>query len=193
MAIWRTVVSIAHPSLGGSGSNTFHVRTDDLSLPIDRQGSIQQSSEALEQLYADMNALFPTATSISNNGEWYEVNSETPEALQTTPWTVGGAGGDNCAPPFVSLVIGWRTSLAARSGRGRTFLGPLATETIQDNGTPLEASRDAVQAAVDTFVGSFDLPLDGAFVIWSEADSVGRDIVSGSTRNEFAYLSSRRD
>jgi hypothetical protein len=148
----------------------------------------------LSQMFLAWEQLYAGGAVISHTGEWITVSEEEPRSVAGTSWTFAATGSGDTLPPANSLVITWRTLLAARKGRGRTFIGPLSTSMLQDNGTPTEASRTLVHDAVDDWVATFAGGVDGAFVVWSSLDGgVGRDIITGRTRNLFGSLTSRRD
>lgn len=191
MAVYRGVVTIEHPSLGGIGTNTWHARTTyegDTGPDTD----LETLSGFLETFYGDITGLVAGGTSFRQDGEWTRV-SGTPVIMETDSWAVGAGTTTPPLPPATALVASWRTSLASKRARGRTFVGPLSVNTLQDNGSPTEAARDTLAAAGADLIAAASGTGDGAFVVWSTVDEVGRDFTSCTVANEFAVLRSRRD
>lgn len=64
-----------------------------------------------------------------------------------------GARGGDASPGNVALALSWRTSSATRSGRGRSYLGPIAeTDTIGD--TVISALLSLIAVFANTMVTS---------------------------------------
>lgn len=193
MSIWRTSVEIQHASLGGHGSNTFHFRTLTGATPGELATQLDAASVALKAFYDAIATIYPTSNNVRHEGEWITVDEVEPEAVLTAAWDSGGGGGADGLSPLLCIVVGWRSLLAAKSGRGRTFIGPVATPLAQSDGTIDTAGLATVQAAANALIAAFTGAGDGAFVVWSPTDNVGRDWVTAQVRDQFAYLSSRRD
>ncbi len=191
MPIYRTVAHISSPVLGGSGVNVFHVRID----PTSDQGHVLGTMMGhVKDWYTSINLLFSEDTTISWDGTGVTVDGDEPVLVQDdSTWSVPGGTTTPDLPPANALCVTWRSTIASRSGRGRTFLGPISKDILQDNGTPVEAARDTVQTANNALISSFSDPDGGALCVWSVKEKVGRDIVSASVPNEFAVLRSRRD
>lgn len=192
MATYRCSVKITSPDLGGNGANVFHARTAN---PLDEEGDVQQLMDWVQEFYTDVNLLFSEDTTISWDGLATEIEaSGDPGILSLDGWSVVGGTTTPNLPPSNCLCVTWRSSAAVRSGRGRTFLGPISRDILQDNGTPVEAARDTVVTAAATLIGHFNDPGDrGALAVYSETHHIIRDIVSAMVPNEFAVLRSRRD
>lgn len=188
MSSWRVVVEMTSPHLGGVGTNTWHFRSLD-----DQDSAIQSYIDRLEEFYASLDGLYAASTTISCTGEVRTILDDEPQVKDVTGWTAAVDGGGNPLPPSNCIVATLRTSVPTRSGRGRVFLGPMGISTLQDNGTPREASRDLVVSAFDTFIIGTDFPEPGAFGVYSPTGGVIRDIVRVSVPNEYAVLRSRRD
>ena len=192
MPIWRGTVEITHPSLGGTGTNTWHVRTIDVAGggANPQLGTI---SEWLESFYTGLTAITAGGTSTIFNGEWIRVDGAQPDLETAGDFAVGSGTTVAPLPPSNSLVASWGTAVRNRRGRGRTFVGPLGVNTLQDNGSPTEAARDVLVGLGETLIEESDSFGSGAVVIWSTVDQQGRDITSVSVANKFASLRSRRD
>jgi len=96
-------------------------------------------------------------------------------------------------PPATALVITWRSSLAKRSGTGRTFLGPSAAGLLDADGTIQTASLNILRAGADAFASSQGTGGAWTYGIWSKKDQVLHPLQSAVIRDRFAVLRSRRD
>ena len=180
-------VTISSPDLGGQGVNIWHMRND---------GSDETAGPELNHLtfYDAVSDLFHGSTTIAFDGSLWKVGSGDPE-LRTglDSWSVTGGTSVSNLPPANCLCVSWRTSSPTRSGHGRTFLGPVSRDTLQDNGTPTEEARATIVAAAAALIDDIDDPSNGALGVWSVKEEVLRDFVSAAVANKFAVLRSRRD
>ena len=192
MSVWRTQVRINSPSLGGVGTNTFHFRCLQGDLASETLG-LQGASDGLESFYTDLQVNLAGLSTLRHDGTWQEVGVEESRQIEVSGWTFSPTTGGNPLPPANALVIGWRAAGGGRSGRGRTFLGPMSVNTLQSDGTPTEAARTDVETAASELIADFAGAGDGSFCVWSPTDDLARDFVSASVRNEYGVLRSRRD
>lgn len=192
MPVFKTVVRTSSPSLGGLGTNTFHFRTTDSVLATNTL-ELQGATDALNSFYNDLQVNTAGLGIISTDGVWTRVDDPSGDLIDVTGWSISPTTGGNPLPPANALVIGWRASSGGKNGRGRTFLGPVSVATLQSDGTPSEAARADIDAAAADLIAGFAGGGDGAFVVWSPTDNVGRDIVSAAVRNVYGVLRSRRD
>lgn len=191
MPIYRTVVETRGAMIGGVGVNTWHFRTPG--SPTTDATALQAASDALETFYGTyISSLAPANVTVSAPSLWIEL-AEEPTSVQLDPWTTGSSGSNTTLPAPVAMVLGWRTALAARSGRGRTFINPLRSTLVDPNGTPTTTAVTTLAGAGLALINAFDAPATGAFVVWSPTDGVGRDFISPAVQDKFAVLRSRRD
>ena len=106
---------------------------------------------------------------------------------------LAGSGGTSFAPAPTAMVVTWRTQSATRSGRGRTFLGPLASSALQTDGTLSGSLVATVQDACDDLVAWNSVGTNGSFAVYSRTNGVARDITASKARDYVAVLRSRRD
>jgi hypothetical protein len=154
--------------------------------------------------YTYLVARYPTGTTISLGTV---VEEGTQREIVPTMSNVTGVG-TGSAPQLLAVVCTWKTSIAARRGRGRTFVGPLATSAVQADGTPLDALVTDVKAAAAALVASSMGFGNGALGVYgysaaktpgkenprNPADAkVFRDFTGYAVRDLFASLRSRRD
>lgn len=187
MATWRTQVRHDGTYVGGPGYNVFHFRDGDSGDPL---ADLERASAALLAMYTAASVCFPAASTFVHEGEWLNIADST--VLATDGWERAGAGGGEYLPSQTCLVIGWQTSVRTRSGRGRTFMGPVSDVTMEGNGTPSEAQRAAMQAAGQLLVTELDGLEGGSFGVYSPTEGVIRDITTARVRNVYAHLTTRR-
>lgn len=191
MSVYRGVVTITHPSIGGTGTNTWHVRTDSIGDGGDV--TLGVLSEMIHTFYDAINDRFAGGTVAAFDGEWQQIDSGGDALIGVDSWSVAVAGSEPPLPPQDCLVASWRTTGGGRSGRGRTFLSPMRVTTLQDNGSPTEAARAQIVAAGNALIGSSSGLANGAVGVWSVKDEVLRDFTAVACRNVFGVLRSRRD
>ena len=190
MALYRAVVNLGFAIGSAGGTNTWHLRT----LAADPDGSDTAGlMDLVKTFYIAAGDQVPSAYTWSWDGTVQEIATTAPSVVATSPpWTVNGtATGSYTGAPSMSVVT-WRSELATRSGRGRTFIGPLAALAVESNGTlsatPLAQLRNAATNLVNSSVGF----ANGALVVWSETDQLARDFVAFSVTDQVAVLRSRR-
>lgn len=191
MGIWRAVVTVTSPDLGGTGVNVWHIRDDGTVNP---DPGLNNRIDALHDFYTACANAFCGTTTIDFGGDLVLVDGTEPTLKSGLHnWSVVGGTTTPNLPPANCICVSWKTDLAGRSGRGRTFLGPISKDALEDNGTPVEAVREFIQAAGNALIASDSPPDNGAFVVWSPKTHTGRDLAGVNVPNEFAVLRSRRD
>lgn len=192
MAVFRTTVDLRFNAGAGRGTNTWSVRTlGDADTNVQVAGVM----EYVRQFYADLIALVPSSSTFQWDGTFLELGTTTPEYVEpASPWTVTGSGTPNSYGPAPAMAcISWRTSLATRRGRGRTFFGPLSPGVFGADGTINDGQLTVIRnAAADLVSLSLQDSINGAVGVWSELDSVHRDFVGSSVNDQAAVLRSRR-
>lgn len=188
--VYRFTVEHTYGTSGGPGINVFHARLEPAG---DEAELISNMSTRLRAFYEAVKGLFPTQSSFRIREQ--VLNLDNQEVLPAPLWTVTGTSTSTAGylPVAAAICLNWRSSNVSRSGRGRTFLGPLSTGTKDTDGTPTLAALTTITTAGQTFADSWDGLGDGHAVIWSPTDGVGRDILSAYARDQYAVLRSRRD
>jgi hypothetical protein len=203
MTILRVPINIAFPGAGSPGANIWHIRT------VTGPGGAELAEANtligyIRAFYFSNVTEFP-ATTVFSIGTVTE--EETSREISPTFATVTGTGVGS-APQALAMVVTWRTEIAARRGRGRTFVGPLSTATMQNDGTPSTSSRNAIVTAASTLVSASLAYGNGAIGVYGyqNAKSGGadvprdpddpkifRDFTGSAVRDLFGVLRSRRD
>ena len=208
MTIYRVPVNLTWPGTGGPGVNVWHVRTDTdwVATPAYLQAAV----DAIHDFYEDITGQGTTG------GDWMAsdfaadlgtvVDVETAE-MGSPQWTkVQGAGQTTNAPSVIQVCISWTTSIAARRGRGRTFVGPLQGGAIEANGSVNEACLTSLRAAAQKLIDASSAANGWAIGVYGLAAAapqgtvdyaalphVLRDIQGYSIKDKFAVLRGRRD
>jgi hypothetical protein len=192
MAIWKSTVTISNPALGGVGTNTWHCRTAGI---VDAEVKLQLESltSGLHDFYTAMANVLAAPSIVDHSGEWIRAEDGESEIQQVAGFNLSDIGAGDPLPPANAIVVGWGTSQATRSARGRTFLGPLAENTLQDNGTPTATALTIIRNGAQALVDHSEAQTGTALVVWSVKEQLARDFVSAHVRNIFAVLRSRRD
>lgn len=198
MGVYRMNVGLKYPGGGRTGVNVWHIRADG-----GLSGNLSTATGIVKAFYTALQIRYTASYFFTWDGVLTEVLTDTPAPVpQQTTFSIQGSGGgvDDTGPAGVGLCISWKTTLATRSGRGRTFLAPLRTSQYGPDGTIEDAHLAAVRAAATTLVGSSTADLNGAVCIVGlknkgrpEDGYLARDIVASTINDKVAYLSSRRD
>lgn len=105
-----------------------------------------------------------------------EIDSAT---FRTAPGSATGR-----APADVAIAITWRTGLRGRSYRGRTYLGPLGSSTIDSGGRLNAAQRDRIVGAAPKLIGD-PATRDWQICVLSRVQSVATPVTSADIDHEF--------
>lgn len=191
MAVGRMVVELHHAALGGTGTNTFALRVDGAFHA--NTPAWEEVADSVHQFFSDLVQVYDSSTTIDFDGEIHGLGPDEGETTSVDSWTETGITGGGVLAPALAMCITWKTQSGGRSGIGRTFVGPLAFNVGEPNGTPTEAALGNVNLRATELVERNIALGNGAVAIWSTKDSVARDITSGRCKNQFAVLRSRRD
>lgn len=189
MATYRYNVGVSWPGIGSPGVNVWHFRTDN-----DPDDFTDGPIALIKQLYAAINGSFPTPVTWTGPSEAIQDPYGSPTYAPVTSWSLTGAGSSLTGNRSTQACITWRTNSATRSGRGRTFLGPLAPDAV-DTGTGRLAAGlvSTLQSAANALVSGNGNIANGAVGVFSRSDGVLRDITQARVRDIPAVLRSRRD
>lgn len=191
MAIYRIPVKITHASLPDMAMNVLHFR---VSAGVNTES--QNLGEAITTTVALYNAIknyYAYQAVITIGESMIRDPLGTPEYVDDDVHTLSADGVAGNAPVLLAACVGWRTSSATRSGRGRTFFGPLSPAVLESNGTPTTNFVGDMNTAVNAFVASSQEQNEWAFGVLSTKTGVFRDVTGHSLKDRWAYLSSRRD
>lgn len=150
----------------GSGPfyNIMHVSTSDGA----EQATVNGVAGLLETFYTDIAGQMPAGT-IWQPAERVTSVSEPPTIYTpaTPPAPVPGNPGSGAAAPQLAACVSWRTSKAGSRYRGRTYLGPMASGTMDANGkftAAVAAVLQSAAAALLTGIPALDIGGGAAFL-----------------------------
>lgn len=191
MAIYRQTWTITHPALGGIGTNTWHCET--AGAPADDDGDVDGPSAFITSFYGALNDIYAEGSVIACDGLWISVHDDKTVNSSSDPTTMTLGVATTTLAPQDCLVASWRTAVASKSGRGRTFLGPLNLGALEANGTPAEFARTAIVAAGNALISDSNEGDVGVLGVYSTKQDLLRPFTGVSCKNKFGTLRSRRD
>ena len=192
MGLYRATIDLRYSVGGTHGTNTFSLRTVDVNTASEVVGLMT----IIKSFYQAEATHLPVDYTCTWDGTVRELGSADPALITTDAgWVVPGTqntGG--YAPAPVMGCITWRTAKATRSGRGRTFIGPLWAGCMQTDGTLTDDTVAQMRANAAALVESSDNDdAEGAICIWSEKNQTALDVTGSSVTDQCAVLRSRRD
>lgn len=191
MGVFRATVDLDFPIGSGRGTNTWTLRTagafDD--------AAVDTLMGYVREFYEDFQTAMPPSYSWSWDGAVQELGSVSPGFYPAGGgWTVTGSlASEQYTAAAAMACVTWYTAVATRSGRGRTFIGPLPAGLVAADGTLNTVNLTEFRLAAADLVNKSKLFAgDGAIAVWSEKDQVARDIVLSGVTDQVAILRSRR-
>jgi hypothetical protein len=193
MPTLRIPVQIVYSASGGPGVNIWHFRSGQGQTTPNSAGT---ALGILNTFYTAIKPLYQVGTHIispvvvTTTGD----NPEYVSPSASSAFDIVGSGGTGQAAQALAITVSWYTSSATRSGRGRTFLGPLSSGAIGSDGLPAAGNLATLRSAASQLVStSKGLTTEGAFVVYSTKQNIARDFDSARVRNFVSVLRSRRD
>lgn len=191
MSIYRVPVEIDYDGTGGPGVNVWHLSATG--LVQNEELNLAEALDALEAFYTKLVSFYYGQTRIKIGQGIIKDPLGAPEYVPDDLRTVSGTSGAQ-GPNLVQIVVGWRTASATRSGRGRTFIGPLAgAANDAATGGPTAGIVTAVQTAATELVEDSASANGWAIGVLSTKTGVFRETTGASVKNRFGVLRSRRD
>lgn len=191
MATFRIAVDIAWAYGSGSpGANVWHGRTTGTMGP---GGEVEGLIADLEAFYNDIRQDFTNGVTFTFGGEVTGLDDDAGDSFIMEGWTTTGLQPGAALPTSVQMVAGWRTGSGGRSGRGRTFLGPLAESASTAGGLPAPATVGRIATAGADLIAAGSTRGNGSWGVYSPTQNVIRDFTGCNVRNSFGTLRSRRD
>lgn len=201
---FRLPVRIDWGGPGSPGVNVWHFRCDD-AFATGLGSAFAAAVDAVHTFYSDLVGGFATGATVTCD---QAIRQEDQSSLSVDfPKLSAAAGAYDGAPPVLAAVVSWKTSIAARRGRGRTFVGPLQFSAMDHDGTPtanlLTGMTSAAQALVDASTGANGWAI-GIYGQQNQAPKgttsaeraalphVIRDVTGFAIHDKWAILTSRR-
>jgi hypothetical protein len=146
--------------------------------------------------------LLPASVTITPNSTYRVVDEATGDFVDErnyadSPSAIPGGGTVNFAGPSGACVT-WRTTTPGKRGfiRGRTFMVPLSTNVMQNDGTIIDSALASMRQFAAELVSNFALA-GPQFVVYRRPHAgvggLAAKIVSSSISDEIAILRSRRN
>lgn len=172
----------------GSGPdyNVHHIEAIGTDLSVSANAFIAD----LTTFYTAIKGLYRTGVSISV-GNSAQTVVKPPLIVSTVPQIVAGTGATPGGPPEMSLVLTWRTAIAGRSYRGRSYIGPLST-TVTSQPVPQAANITTLQNAANALVAASKASLNYTMVVFSPHLTDVQNVLSATARNYYGHQRRRR-
>jgi hypothetical protein len=184
-----TAVGSGAPGLTPPAVNTFYFDADT------NPSTPQVVVDLLRDFYTSCAALFTSAHSIVIGSRvlLLSVGNPLPPVIQggIIQRTVTGTGGPNGTPPQVALVASWRTALAGRSFRGRSYLGPLSSGVLNTNGGSFTSGTTTLVTTAGGTLITGSITASMRIQVYSRTKNVASPIV-GVTVNAIPDTQRRR-
>ncbi len=183
---YRILVTNTSPSPGGA-ANIFHVSND---VPLS-DANVTSILNHLKTFYTAVGTYVYGAFSIGPR-----VLEYTPSGIAPRIVPVAAVGQTNVSstpqPPQLAAVMSWRTALAGRSFRGRTFLGPLNLAALS-SGALVGAFYSAANTAAATLITNVKTVTTAGYGLCVHSDHLALDtlITSGNMDPKVDTLRSR--
>lgn len=192
MSIIRVPVTVTSPQAGGPFMNILHFRVDG--VDEEEADNLGEALTALEDFYTAMVALYPAQSVIRFGEGMIRDPLGSPTYVTDDPKVINvGSTSQVVVSTLLAVVVGWRTTSASRSGRGRTFIGPLNSDATQGDGTPLNGAVSTITAAAQALAADSQTANGWALGVLSTKQGLLRDVTGASVKDRWAFLSSRRD
>lgn len=178
-------------STGSPGVNTWAYRTTGSDWAGQTEnaglaGIVQDFYEAIQD------TAFPDGVTISFDGLYHGLGTDEGDTLAGSGWSLEGGGG-NPAPRALCIVANLLGATGGRRGRGKKFLGPLASQVFDGDGNLSPLWAGGVAGELSNLVDASDSFANGALGVYSRLDNLFRDAVSSNVATNYGVLRSRRD
>lgn len=190
MSILRIPVRIDYPYAGGPGFNIWHARFVDSTPPPALLGD---ALDALELFYSTIDSTIVTGTTFTLGEGMILDPLGSPTYVDDDSRTVTGSDGAGSMSNLLCITVGWRTISATRSGRGRTFVGPMGIGTAGNDGTPADSVLTTIRGAATDLIDTSTNANGWAFGVLSTKQALLRDFTGSTVKDRYTFLSSRRD
>lgn len=148
-SVYRIACNITAPNCNPA-ANIYHVtngQTGDVGI-----GAVLT---AFKTFYDAIATFFGTGTNISIGASVRDVSVTPNRIIAVSPLASVGSSGGEPLPANAALVVTWRTALAGRSFRGRTYLGP-STETVNSSGVAASGTVNTISTAANALITNID-------------------------------------
>lgn len=193
MAIYRVPIELQNANLPSWAYNIWHLRTTAAGAEIDT------AIAALYAFYDSLKGYLAPSTTVVFPSAVVEVTDDTEASVGNVPLPINSTG-TSAAPPGLAVTFSWKTSIRARRGRGRTFLGPLSQSVFDSSGRTFSTFHNAAGVAAQELIDQSELNLnEWAFGVYGQQNAgleepkVLRDFTGFDISRKLAHLRTRRD
>jgi len=191
MGLFTLPIRITWPyGTGSPGANVWHFRTTGA---FNDDSDAEAMIDAVHDFYSGIVTFYRSDVDIDFDGVVTGMGADSGESATFDTWHVDGTATGDALSSALQMCISWGSGSGGRSGRGRTFIGPLPSTIDASDGVPVQAAADQLLDAANALIETSDSFANGAVGVWSPTDGVLRDFTVASVRRQFAILRSRRD
>lgn len=186
------VLKIVNAITGSPGSppdyNVMHVNDATGTL-----ASAQAIVQSIADFYTAFKAYYGGGVHVTAGATVYQDPPGFNLLVGTAPVDVAGTDLSGYAAPQLAVVVSWRTILATRTGRGRTFLGPLGRAAETTNGTPTPSMVTTMQTAATALIANISAQAGSPrLVVYSPKLGTQQEVTSALVRGGTFHTQRRR-
>jgi len=127
--------------------NIHYIQVDTLSTT-----DLNNVNVALKNMYDAVKAYIPSSVNVTVGSSVIQVTGGAPAILPVAPLSLNGTDTSGNQPPQCAVVISWRSTLATREGRGRTFFGPVGNAGATQFGVPSSVFSTLLQTKATALI-----------------------------------------
>lgn len=186
------ILKIVNAITGSPGSppdyNVMHV--NDVTGTL---ASAQAIVQSIADFYTAIKAYYGGGVHVTAGATVYQDPPGFNLLVGTAPVDVAGTDLSGYAAPQLSVVVSWRTIVATRSGRGRTFLGPFGRAAETTNGTPTPSMVTTMQTAATALIANLSAQSGSPrLVVYSQKLGLTQEVTSALVRGGTFHTQRRR-
>jgi hypothetical protein len=144
-SLYRIACTISAPN-SNPGANIFHVGNTNSG-----DTGISTVVGHIKTFYDAIASFYTTTTAITIAASVRDINVTPNRIVAVSSVQSVGTSTAEILPANAALVVTWRTALAGRSFRGRTYLGP-SNETVNNGGIANATTVSTIQTAANTLI-----------------------------------------
>lgn len=186
---FRVANKISYNQPGSPGVNIMHVRADAEGL----SDELNEAITAIAGFYESIARVLAPGVRVDVAESVIQDPLGSRVVIGAAPHPVLGASASVQSPALLCICASWKTSIASRSGRGRTFIGPLEGAAGDADGSTSNDKRLTVLEAAQVLIEESSGANGWGFGILSLKDGLIRDVVGVTISDQLSYLSSRRN
>jgi hypothetical protein len=176
------IIRVQLTGVPGSGPdyNTFHIIDGSAAITL---AAFQAAVTDLTAFYNAIKSLYPSGITITVGSSCEGLVPPVP-IFPVTPSTVTSGVGNAVAAPQVCMIGTWRTALAGRAYRGRTYIGPLQASVV-NGATPSSTWITTLQGAMTALLAAAASASVYDLAVYSRKNNTLDPVQSGVARGYF--------